>query len=115
MPSGVDPSAAAAKLSRADRKRFCVWLEAELERRARTRENGVALGNYECESGHAYSLSVDTMASCESQKLRDVPIGRIEACLRSTFLGGPDHVCTSGPGPSCNGLLDTLPGVVWRR
>jgi hypothetical protein len=57
----------------------------------------------------------DTMSSCETQKLRDVPIGQVEACLRSTFLDGPDRVCGAGPTADCEGLLDCLPGVVWRR
>lgn len=115
LPSGVTPEMGAAQLSKAERKRLCVWLDAEVHARAKTRPNGVALGNYECDNGHAYSLSEDTMASCETQKVRDVPVGRIEACLRSSFLDGHDRVCRSGPAPECEGVLDSLPGVVWRR
>ncbi len=115
LPSGVALEVDASQLSRAERRRFCVWLDAELEWRGSTHPGGRGLGNYECANGQVYSLGVDTMTSCETQKLRDVPVGRIEACLRSSFLDGPDRICTSGPGPACDGLLDTLPGVVWRK
>ena len=85
----------------------------ELWRRARGRPGGQPYGAYECASGATYVLSRDSLAGCASTRWCDVPFGRLERCLRESFLDGPERICRDGPTAACEGLLACLPGVVW--
>lgn len=112
-PSGVPADVRSSNLGPADRDRACVWIEDELWRRARGRPGGQPYGAYECASGATYVLSRDSLAGCASTRWCDVPFGRLERCLRESFLDGPERICRDGPTAACEGLLACLPGVVW--
>lgn len=93
----------------AERERFCHWVATEARARNRTTH---AVGGFECASGRAYSF-LDEGSGCE--RLCKTTFMRMEACLRSSFLDGPDRICASGPAPECAGLLGCLPWVTWRN
>jgi hypothetical protein len=108
-PIPVDEATPAPKASVHDREYLCTWFREELDRNP----YGFGWGGhgYRCDSGASYSLLDDTPA-CEKPMACDVPLGRIESCLRS-FMEGPEHICATGPGPDCAGLLGCVPGVKW--
>jgi hypothetical protein len=116
-PSGV-PSDLTPKLaSVVDRERFCVWARAEMVSRHSNTRAGV-MGGFICKSGYEYRFGADdqTVArECDPNRICDVPFGRLETCLRTSFLDGPDRICASGPAAECEGLFKCLPYLsMWR-
>lgn len=115
LPSGVSEAVTPKGASPAERERFCVWLrETMIERDRRMRRSVV--GPFECPNGgSSYYFSTEGDRGCESAPLCDVPMGRIEACLRGSVLSGAEKMCTSGVPPECEGLMTCLPYVTWYR
>ena len=107
-PSGVPADVTPARATRDDRARFCVWLRAEM--------SDSAVGSFACPDGAAYRFSAEPPITndCETAALCDVPFGRLEACLRASFLKGPEAICGTGLGPACSGLVTCLPYVAWK-
>jgi hypothetical protein len=116
QPSGVPADVTPRLATPEDHERFCVWARAEMWSRSRQREWPVT-GSFACPSGQEYAFRYDDGASppnaCDAKHLCDVGYGRMEACLRASFLKGPDEICAHGPAPECQGLLSCLPYVSW--
>jgi hypothetical protein len=111
LPSGApqDVSPRAAKPD--ERARFCVWLRAEIAGHGRESPSGRITGAFQCDNGGAQWRFGDepTPNDCDRAPLCDVPFAKIEACLRSTFLGPAAKICREGVSAACDGLLPCLP------
>jgi hypothetical protein len=104
-PSGVPRELFATRATPHDRALLCSWFSEQ----ARLRGDSLGRG-YRCENGATYSTDRDT---CSKAIACDVPMGRIEACLRN--FADPTVICTSGPGAECAGLRGCIPAVVWKE
>jgi hypothetical protein len=115
-PSGVPLDLTPKSASREDSERFCIWLRAEMW--SRQRRSGVGtksvMGSFECSSGRVFRFGEDGTRPCDTPSLCDVPFGRMEACLRASFLKGPEDLCDHGLPGECDGLSKCLPFVDWR-
>lgn len=107
LPSTVDGAQTPRMAGEAEVKRFCHWLEEDMRDAARP---SAALAGACANRKVSWKLAREG-GSCTAESLCDVPLGRIETCLRRSFLAGAAATCDEGLAPECAGLMACLPYV----